>query len=101
MENNGRMVCTMAAQIQADALDAAARSAQGCDVTSIFLTQSEVCELTARKKKSAQALELKRMKIQHWINAAGQPVVPRSAIEGRNVQATSAKQEWKPAALSA
>lgn len=70
-------------------------------MTSIFLTPEEVYYLTRRKKKSAQALELKRMKIQHWINAASQPVVPRSAIEGRNVIATPAKQEWKPAALSA
>lgn len=70
-------------------------------MTSTFLTPQEVYELTGRKKKSAQALELKRMKIQHWINAAGQAIVPRSAIEGRNVTATPAKQEWKPAALSA
>lgn len=52
---------------------------------SIFLTPQELANLTGRKQKSAQAIELKRMKIQHWINAAGQPVVPRSAIEGRNV----------------
>lgn len=70
-------------------------------MTSTFLTPQEVFDLTGRKKKSAQAFELKRMKIQHWINASGQPVVPRSAIEGRNVPATPAKQEWKPAALSA
>lgn len=68
---------------------------------SIFLTPAEVVELTGRKKKSAQALELKRMKIQHWINAAGQPVVPRSAIEGRHAHAAPTKQEWKPAVLSA
>ncbi len=70
-------------------------------MTSIFLTPQEVSQLTGREQKSAQILQMKRMKIQHWINAAGQPVVPRSAIEGRNVPATPTKQEWKPAALSA
>ena len=39
-------------------------------MTSTFLTPEEVYYLTGRNKKSAQALELKRMKIQHWINAS-------------------------------
>ena len=69
-------------------------------MSTTFLTPEEVVVLTGRKQKSAQALELKRMKIQHWINAAGQPIVPRSAIEGRHAAALTVKQEWKPAALS-
>lgn len=70
--------------------------------TQTFLSSDELHDLTGRARKSLQIAELKRMRIHHWINAAGEPVVPRSAIEGRHASAASIKQqEWKPAALSA
>lgn len=49
---------------------------------SMFLTKEEVAELTGRKTKAKQIEHLRRIGMRFWVNALGNPVVPRSAIEG-------------------
>lgn len=49
---------------------------------SIFLTKDEVAELTGRKKKSAQILHLRSIGMRFFINARGEPVIPRIEIDG-------------------
>lgn len=48
----------------------------------LFLNQEEVAELTGRRRKSLQIAQLRRMGVIFRINACGQPVIARSAIEG-------------------
>lgn len=66
-----------------------------------FLKPPEVAELTGIKtgkdgktREQLQAAELKRMKIRHWVNAAGFPIVARATIEGGAVQEA---RTWEPA----
>lgn len=53
-------------------------------MSDIFLTKDEVAELTGRKFKSLQIAQLKKMAIPFWLDAMNVPIVPRSAIDGRN-----------------
>lgn len=61
---------------------------------SLFLTRAEVAELTGAKLKQRQIAVLQRNGIRHTLNAAGWPVVTRTAIEGDAVLAAPAP--WKP-----
>ena len=47
---------------------------------SAFLTDDEVCWLTAKRRPSAQSRFLKSRRIRHWLNGS-RVVVPRSAVE--------------------
>lgn len=60
---------------------------------SIFLTKEDVADLTGRKTKTKQIEQLRTMGVIFWINAHGVPVVPRSAIEGRNDRPLERKRE--------
>lgn len=63
----------------------------------MFLTDDELRRLTGRARKAQQADELRRMGIAHWINARGQPVVARAAIEGaKSATADKTPPTWEP-----
>lgn len=62
---------------------------------SMFLSRDEVAELTGAKTKRLQIAVLVRNGTRHTINAAGWPVVTRSAIEGDR-QAEQDAKGWKP-----
>jgi hypothetical protein len=53
-------------------------------MSGMFLTKDEIATLTARKIKSLQIEQLRKMAIPFWVNAAGGPVVARVTIEGRS-----------------
>lgn len=48
-----------------------------------FLAYDELAELTGRRAYKLQIETLRKNGIRFFLNAAGKPVVPRSAIEGR------------------
>ena len=52
-------------------------------MTDTFLTREETVQLTGRKQPKKQAETLRKNGIPFFTNAAGYPVVSRSAIEGR------------------
>lgn len=67
----------------------------------LFLTPDEVAELTGirgaargQSRHARQADQLRKMGIPFWLNAAGRPVVARSAIEAHH-QAPEPP-AWKP-----
>jgi len=60
----------------------------------LFLNQEELVELTGVKRKSKQIEVLRRMALPFWVNADGKPVVPVTAIEGRQEPATNPT--WQP-----
>lgn len=71
--------------------------------TSMFLQPVEVAELTgvrtgrAGKTREARQIEaLRKMKILHYVNAAGRPIVARAIIEGRTVAPEPAQAAWSP-----
>lgn len=51
-------------------------------VSNTFLSRDELAELTGAKTKARQIAVLQRNGIRHWINAAGQPLVPRCVLAG-------------------
>lgn len=51
-----------------------------------FLSNEELVTLTGYKVAAYQIRWLAREGIRHWVNRAGRPVVPISAIDGRNQQ---------------
>lgn len=61
-------------------------------MSTTFLTQEEVAELTGRKVRSKQIEGLRQMGIAFWVNPVGRPVIARSAIEGKS-SAPAAKKE--------
>ncbi|MCY0910915.1 DUF4224 domain-containing protein [Massilia antarctica] len=63
---------------------------------STFLSTDEVSTLTGRKIKALQIQALRGMGMLFWVNAAGKPVVPRSAIDGRATAAAQKKKSWEP-----
>ncbi len=63
----------------------------------IFLTPEDVAYLTGKKKKSCQVDQLREMGIPFYINAAGRPVVTKSALEDKKIEKLDT--EWKPAVL--
>lgn len=74
---------------------------------SLFLTQEELAELTGIKRgrdgKSRNQLQCEHLRmfgVPFIPNAAGEPKVARSAIEG-SIKTTAPKQSgWRPAAMS-
>ncbi|SNX59766.1 protein of unknown function [Nitrosomonas ureae] len=65
---------------------------------SIFLDDDDVARLAGTKIKSRQIAQLRVMGILFYINAAGRPVVPKSAVEARN-QEIEQEQTWTPNVL--
>lgn len=63
----------------------------------MFLSADQVEELTGRKLKRLQIEQLRKMGIPFFVNAAGRPIVTRTAIEGREQAPTTKK--YIPAAL--
>lgn len=56
---------------------------------SLFLTAEEIAELTGirsgkdgKTREARQVATLRQMKIPHYINAVGRPIVARAVIEG-------------------
>lgn len=69
-------------------------------MSNMFLTKDEMATLTARKTKSKQIEALRKMALPFWINARDEPVVPRSAIEGREKpESPPQKPRWEPNVL--
>lgn len=64
-----------------------------------FLTTEELVILTGRHRAAHQVRALREMGIACWVNAAGRPIVPRSAVEG--AQGLQVRQEaaWVPRPL--
>ena len=65
---------------------------------SIFLDDDDVARLAGTKIKSRQVAQLRVMGILFYINAAGRPVVPRSAVEASNHKIEQ-EQTWTPNVL--
>jgi hypothetical protein len=64
-----------------------------------FLSAEDIKTLTGRKNKTQQIEWLRNNGVQHYINMAGRPVVPKTAISG--IQQPASKQAgWKPAIVS-
>lgn len=73
---------------------------------STFLTPAEVAELTGvrigkdgKSREYLQARALQNMRIPHWVNAAGRPIVARAVIEGGRAEKPAAT--WSPNLLRA
>lgn len=67
-------------------------------MTTTFLSQEEIRELTGRAHKALQISALSKMGVPFFVNATGRAVVARSAIEGR-AAAPPPKKAWMPAVL--
>jgi hypothetical protein len=63
----------------------------------MFLSETEITTLTGRKMKSHQVRALQRMGLPFFVNAAGRPVVARSAIDGGKQE--QVKRSWSPRVL--
>lgn len=61
---------------------------------SMFLTKEELATLTGRKIKSLQIEQLRKMGVPFFVNAVGQAVVARAAIEGP-AKAEPPKKKWE------
>ena len=60
-----------------------------------FLSHDEISELTGRRAHKLQIETLRKQGVAFFLNAAGKPVVPRSAIDGKPGAATKAvKKVW-------
>lgn len=66
---------------------------------SIFLDDDDVAKLTGFKLKSRQIDLLRHRGILFYINAAGRPVVPKSAVESQSNTAETLDQPWVPNVL--
>lgn len=62
----------------------------------MFLTADELVTLTGRKRASRQIEALKAMHIPFLVNALGQPVVTRVAIEGPRETKAKPGRKWEP-----
>lgn len=60
-----------------------------------FLTRDEITQLTGRTRGKLQIEQLRKQGIAFWLNAAGLPVVPRSAIE-HNAPPVMQEKTWQP-----
>lgn len=69
-------------------------------MTTFFLNDEELEQLTGRKHKSRQAEWLKANAIPFRTSATGHPVVTRSAIDGRKEEPTQV-QRWVPRVVGA
>ena len=68
----------------------------------MFLSASDIADLTGirtgkdgRTREQRQVAALKQMRIKHWVNAAGLPVVATATIEGGT--APQEQRTWEPA----
>lgn len=68
----------------------------------MFLNPEEIAELTGVRngtkgstRNACQIAALRKMKIPHYVNAAGRPVVARAIIEGGRDQPVAHK-TWEP-----
>lgn len=61
----------------------------------MFLTDPELAILTGRRWRSRQIDALRKMGIPFVVNAAGRPVVTKSALEGKE---QPKQQRWEPRA---
>lgn len=52
-------------------------------MTTLFIDEAELAQLTGRKAKSYQIAWLRTSGLPYRINATGHPVVTRTAVEGR------------------
>jgi hypothetical protein len=68
-------------------------------MSTTFLDENELSELTGRKMKSLQIDALRRMGIPFYVNATGHPVVTRSTIEGKKEEKPAKR--WIPKVLRA
>lgn len=69
-------------------------------MSALFLTSEEVSELTGAKIKKRQVEWLRRSGLRFWVNLAGRPIVPRSAIDGLPPQpGERVREKWQPAVL--
>lgn len=68
-------------------------------MSTTFLSQEEVSELTGRKVRSKQIEALRQMGIAFWVNPVGRPVIARSVIEGRNNATAAAPAKIVPRLL--
>lgn len=75
-------------------------------MSGMFLTAEEIAELTgirggkkACPREVRQITALRKMKIPHYVNAAGRPVVARAVIEGLTTTMTIAPPTWEPSPL--
>lgn len=64
----------------------------------MFLTDEQLRELTGRQRPAAQIRWLRANGLRHWVRADGHPVVPVSAVEGRE-QAAPVRSQPNFAAL--
>jgi hypothetical protein len=64
----------------------------------MFLNRDEIATLTGRKSKGHQIHTLRKMGIPFFVNACGQPVVTRIAVEGRP-HPVEVKPAWSPPEL--
>jgi hypothetical protein len=65
--------------------------------TMTFLGCEEIEALTGRKFKRLQIEALKSMGIPFWINAAGKPIVVRTAVVGHHsLPTTATATSWSP-----
>lgn len=64
---------------------------------SLFLDANDIAALTGCKLKARQIEQLKKMGLPFWVNAAGRPVVPRSAIDGQKM--VEQDKSWTPRPL--
>ena len=68
----------------------------------MFLNRQEVAHITGVKigrngktREQLQIVALTQMKIPHFVNSAGRPVVVRTALEGGAPVPAANKQPWK------
>lgn len=67
--------------------------------TPLFLSATELRELTGYALKVRQIAQLRTMGIAFRINGCGRPVVTRAAVEGVREQPGAQLPAWKPALL--
>ncbi|OYQ41055.1 hypothetical protein CHU94_08055 [Rhodoferax sp. TH121] len=74
---------------------------------SLFLSPDDIAELTGISRGEAgktrfelQIAALKKMKVPHYVNAAGRPVVARAVIEG-GAQPEIRQPTWEPRLVGA
>lgn len=70
----------------------------------MFLEQDDIKQLTGicrgckgKTRFQLQIEVLKKMRIPHYVNAAGRPVVARAVIEGAATAKAPAAPKWEPA----
>ncbi|MBW9106207.1 DUF4224 domain-containing protein [Paraburkholderia phenoliruptrix] len=64
----------------------------------MFLSTQELVQLTGRKVKAKQIVALRSMGVPFFVNALGQPVVTRAAVEGRApvTNERAGRASWQP-----